>query len=248
MTHRRIVLTRPSNIRRGVSGGPFPTGSEIQLNLTAFAHTHTRAQADTTTNVVSVSAPRARTCTDVHTRTHARTSTREPIPKKPLQTDSVLDQVRALSTADRKLLLDQLLLDRNTTSGGKSQVRDVAMWAASVHQALEKAVGASGGELVGQAVVAKWLGSGTVWKPVADFMQSSKLHELAVADRQQVYNMLATLLVAHAREVSRRSGAPLSVKLVGQCTGNLPGVFESSFPGYLENGLAKMVARAACHA
>jgi hypothetical protein len=74
-------------------------------------------------------------------------------------------------------------------------------------------------------------------------MRSSKLGELQVNVRQAVYRTLGRLLVEHAHEVSRRSGAPLGPKLVGQCVGNLPGVFERSFPGYLAAGLAPVVAR-----
>lgn len=74
-------------------------------------------------------------------------------------------------------------------------------------------------------------------------MTSSKLSELRVVERQAVYNLLAELLVEHAGYVARKSGAPLGPKLIGQCTGSLPGVFEASFPGYLAAGLAPILAR-----
>jgi hypothetical protein len=64
-----------------------------------------------------------------------------------------------------------------------------------------------------------------------------------VVERGSVYRMLAALLVDHARSISDFTGAPLGPKLVGSCTGNIAGVFEKAFPGYVRAGLAKIAAR-----
>ena len=75
------------------------------------------------------------------------------------------------------------------------------------------------------------------------FLQQSGLSACTVNERQQAYHILAELVVQHARYVARKSGAPLSPKLVANCMPNLPGVFEDAFPGYLEAGVAAMVAK-----
>lgn len=74
-------------------------------------------------------------------------------------------------------------------------------------------------------------------------MSVAGLSELPVVDRQAVYNMLADLLVQHAKELARYTGAPFSVKFIANLAQNISGVFDAAFPGYLEAGLAHVVAR-----
>jgi hypothetical protein len=75
-------------------------------------------------------------------------------------------------------------------------------------------------------------------------MRASKLLDLPVLERQQAYNLVAELLVQYAKVAARRSGAPMSPKLVANCSQNVAGVFDSAFPGYAASGLARMVVRA----
>lgn len=144
--------------------------------------------------------------------------------------------VGSLGVEQRKELLAYLALEQQAT---KQPSRDLEMWSVAVVEALDKAIGPS----IGALVIRKQLSASTAWNPVAQFMEASRLQDLTVVERQGIYTLLAKLLVKHAREVAQRSGAPLSGKLVASCAGNLPGVFDGAFPGYLAAGLAPMVAR-----
>lgn len=155
---------------------------------------------------------------------------------------SLLDQAATLSKVEQQELLDHLALQQQLTRKA-SDSRDLDMWSAAVGTALGAAIGDDERGSYGQLLIKRLLGSTSCWRPVEAFMTSSKLSELRVVERQAVYNLLAELLVDHAGYVARKSGAPLGPKLIGQCTGSLPGVFEASFPGYLAAGLAPIVAR-----
>ncbi len=159
------------------------------------------------------------------------------------QVPDLLQKANKLTEAERKELAEALLLGLHLDSKRNGPARDVEMWSSAVHAALQKAIGGSGGDLLGPAVLRKQLAVVSAWQPVEDFMKHSRLVELTVTERQACYNLLATMIVGHARIVARKSGAPLCGKLVSKCTPNLSGVFENAFPGYLEAGLAKVVAR-----
>lgn len=162
--------------------------------------------------------------------------------KEVVQVASLLEQANQLTKTERQQLLDQLALTNQLTASAASN-RDVEMWSQAITDALAEVIGGEAGGDYGVMLVKRVLGSTICWRPVERFMQSSKLAELRVVERQSIYHMLARLLVKHAAYVSRRSGAPLSPKLVGSCVGSLPGVFEQNFPGYLAAGLAPMVAK-----
>jgi hypothetical protein len=156
----------------------------------------------------------------------------------------VADIMRLTANLDpksRQQLLDHLALQAQTP--GSANNRDLDMWSSAVYDALQQFLGASAGAMGGPMVVRRVLTVSTAWKPVESFMQSSKLVEIKVVERQSVYSMLARLLVGHAAFVAKKSGAPLSAKLIANCCGSITGVFESAFPGYLHAGLAPMVAR-----
>ena len=217
MATKRVILAR--RIAVPTSGGT-PNSTPPTLARAA--------EHSTTTNVVGVE------CVAVHGREYASSHAS--------QVEDFVNRMKLLSSGERKKVLDHLLLD--TQLNGESEAdRDISMWAEAVHREVTRRLGSSDGGLVGPGIVRRLVAVGTSWKPVQQFMQSSKLAELQVTERQRAYYLLAELLVRHALVVARRSGAPFSVKLVAQCTNNLPGVFEDSFPGYLEAGLARMVAR-----
>jgi len=153
---------------------------------------------------------------------------------------SLLDQASELSATDRKLLLAKLSLGLHHSRS--DDPRDLDMWVAAVYEGLQTAFGAGDGAGVGPAAVKRTLGSPACWGPVAEFMGFSKLDQLKVAERQSVYQLLAGLVIKHARYVSSHSGAPMSAKLVGSVSVNIAGIFDQAFPGYLASGLAKMVA------
>lgn len=74
-------------------------------------------------------------------------------------------------------------------------------------------------------------------------MRASRLQDLTVPERLLAYRLLAGLLVDYADDLSRRTGAPLSLRLVTSCADKLAGVFDQAFPGYVAAGLAPVVAR-----
>lgn len=153
---------------------------------------------------------------------------------------TLLNQIDLLSANDRKRALDHLALRQLETQGGQNP--DLDMWSSAVHWALERAIASTGGESYGLLLVRRQVGSSANWRPVEAFMADSGLVALNRAKRNGVYVLLAQLLVDHAEYVSDRSGAPLSAKLVAQCAGNVAGLFEQQFPGYLAAGLASFAA------
>ena len=123
------------------------------------------------------------------------------------------------------------------------QTRDVDMWAGAIQTALAALNGGGGGAVQGVMVIKRYVGNPAAWGPVRDFMKTSKLDSLTVTERQSCYNMLAKLVTENAKSVARYTGIPLTTKLVAGCAANISGIFQRSFPGYLESGLALMVAR-----
>lgn len=156
--------------------------------------------------------------------------------------DELLNQAKLLTAKQRQELLDQLSLANKITRTA-DQDRDLDMWVVAVHAALVDVSATSDGSAYGKLLIKQLLAPSQAWRPVQDFMEQSKLCELKVVERASVYHLLADLLVQHASKVSERSGAPLSPKLVGNCTSGIASVFDQAFPGYLRAGLAKIAAR-----
>ena len=250
MAPKRVSLMRavvPLPQRRDVVSTEISRGNSSTTPPTTRSCS---AEYTTTTNVVSV-------VYEAECARHTREGKMELVEENPVKKstvkrwekkysgtpEEVIEQLmpRLVSSAKKKFL-DQLLLERQLEDQTES-VRDLGMWTEAVHRAFTGRLGSADGGLVGPALVRKVVSVGTSFKPVLAFMQSSKLSELTVTERQRAYYMLAELLVQHALVVARRSGVPMSVKLVSQCTNNLAGVFDAQFPGYLEAGLAKMIAR-----
>lgn len=158
------------------------------------------------------------------------------------QADSNVDEIKAkiknLDAAERRELLAALALDLNAP---KQADRDLDMWVVAAHEALAAVAGGRDGAVQAPAVCKRVLG-GSAFQPVLDFMEASRLSKLEVTKRQAVYRTLAELVVRRARKIGSRSGAPLSAKLVANVAGNIGGIFESAFPGYVASGLAHLVA------
>lgn len=152
--------------------------------------------------------------------------------------DNLLARTNELTPTEKRELLDKLALELNSTGPEKGN-RDVEMWASSVHKALTKISGDSYGILL----IKKTLSVGSSWKPVEAFMSTAGFRDCSVIERQGIYNLLAGLLVEYAREVGSHRGIALTPKFVASCATSVAGVFESSFPGYVGSGLAKMVVK-----
>lgn len=162
---------------------------------------------------------------------------------KQVAADNILAQLAALPAAEQKQLLDRAAAAQLLLVESKRADRDVSMWSAAAYDAFCRVIGGVGAAGVGPQVARRLLGAATAWQPVEQFMSVAGLSELPVVDRQAVYNMLADLLVQHAKELARYTGAPFSVKFIANLAQNISGVFDAAFPGYLEAGLAHVVAR-----
>jgi hypothetical protein len=156
----------------------------------------------------------------------------------PEQLSSLID---SLSPQQQKQLLDLLALKASTPDAGEA--RDLEMWSGAIYDALQKALGHAGGAMGGPLAVKRSCGAPSAWAPVRDFLNASGLAKLEVRHRLSTYRVIADLVVAHASRVSKRTGAPLSPRLVCNCMGSVAGIFNAAFPGYLEAGLACVVAR-----
>lgn len=175
-----------------------------------------------------------------------------PLPSPPFRegggegvTPGVVSEIKKLTAtlnpSQRATLLAELSLQATQSDNGS--IRDLDMWSQSVYAALVGANGGLAGGVPGPAVVKRSLASSGTWSIVRGFMSDSKLDLLKVTERQSVYDMLAQMVVKNAVYVSRKSGAPLSPKLVANCSTNVASLFEQSFPGYVRSGLAHIVAR-----
>ncbi len=161
--------------------------------------------------------------------------------KEATDLDSLLKLADQLKPADRKQLLARLALaDGNANVGSE---RDIDMWAQAIYAGLVAAIGHQDGAGQAPMVIKRTMAARSAWGPVADFMASSKLDTLKVVERQAVYGMLAKLVIEKAAYVSQKSGAPLSAKLVSNLTPNIAAIFDGAFPGYLQSGLVRVIAK-----
>lgn len=152
--------------------------------------------------------------------------------------DTALEMLNSLPEAQQRQILDALALKLNTEQETEAG-RELTLWGAAVAEALERETRSS----VGALLARRQLSTRSAWKPVADVLVAAGGNRLTVAERQALLTFLARVLVKHAVTVSARSGAPLSLKLVTNCTGNLPGLVDQEFPGYAAAGLLPIVAR-----
>lgn len=155
--------------------------------------------------------------------------------------EELVKLTEALTPTERKQLLARLSLaaqDQNTR-----QLRDLDMWATAVWEGLLAANGMGEGAGQGPLLVKRAL-AGSAWGPVEGFMEDSGFMDLKVVERQSLYRMLAKLVIEKAQYISRKSGAPLSAKLVANTSSNIASIFDQHFPGYLASGLGRFVAKA----
>lgn len=159
------------------------------------------------------------------------------------QVQKITKLAEQLSPAQRKQLLAELSLQGQASDLGDT--RDLDMWAGSIYSALVASNGGGSGGVPGPAIVKRAVASNGAWGYVRGFMEDAGFDKLKVVERQTVYKLLADMVVQQAKHVSYKSNAPLSPKLVANCSVNVSGLFEQSFPGYLRAGLAHIVARRA---
>lgn len=157
------------------------------------------------------------------------------------QLEKLKQEAAKLPSKDRQELLDHLALQSRTSINARHKdSRDLDLWCSALHDILARDTGALGVGLPGLAVIRKTVAP--LFAPIESFMVATKLQPLKVPDRQAVYHLLARLLVEHAKRASARSHIPLSLKFVASCSTAIPGLFEDAFPGYIDAGLARVVA------
>lgn len=81
------------------------------------------------------------------------------------------------------------------------------------------------------------------WQYVEGFMGTSGFSGSSVTERNAVYQLLGKLLAAHALELNRKFGYPLTPKMLGNVTQHLPTLFEEAFPGYLAAGMGPVIIK-----
>ncbi|HUW47103.1 MAG TPA: hypothetical protein VMW50_15105 [Dehalococcoidia bacterium] len=155
--------------------------------------------------------------------------------------DSLKNTVKNLSEKDRQVLLDYLLLLRQSEKPTSDQERKLNMWTNSLSLALSQMLGQTHHifppPLLTQAR--------KILKDVTEFMSSNDLGNLHTAETKSMYNVLARILVSHAAVVSAKARIPLSMKLVLQTTTPVVSLFDNYFPGYVKAKLLKQVLIAA---
>ena len=154
--------------------------------------------------------------------------------------------VEGMSTAEIKRQLDRLALVLQERTQPSRQDRDLNSFSDAVHEKMGELLAGNVAGNAGPLAVRQLFQAPSTWGPISAFLERAGYLALGPVEKVAVYRFLAELVVRHAYTVSRRSRAPLSPKLVASCSGNLGGLFERAFPGYLRNGLAPMVARRLC--
>lgn len=145
-----------------------------------------------------------------------------------------------LTPTERQALAEKLLAaNLGAVEGG----RDVDQWATAVTEALATALKQRGIPAYGVMPVRKVVGAASAWGPVRTFATSAGLDAFSATDRYSAFQLLAGLLVQAALEVTRRTGAPMSLKLVGNLVPTIASIFDAEFPGYLESGLGSVPFR-----
>lgn len=151
----------------------------------------------------------------------------------------VLELAEQLNPTERKQVLDHLALQSISTKTDHD--RDIAMWSVSVHRALLATLGGLDMAAQGVLVVKRLLSPTAIWRPVADLATALGMEKLPVSERQYAFDVLAQVLMRYAQEASHRSGAPLTIKLVVNCCGNIGAAFDGAFPGYISGGVGPLL-------
>lgn len=155
------------------------------------------------------------------------------------QVEQALSLTASMTPAERQELLSRLSLELKADQPDQS--RELDMWATAVHESLQDALGAQGGASAAPMLVKRAVATREAFAPISEFMERAKLKQIDVQHRLQTYRMLADMLVSHSRKIARRTGAPLSAKLVANCSPSIAALFDAAFPGYLRAGLAQIV-------
>lgn len=158
--------------------------------------------------------------------------------EKQTSAEQLLTLARTLPKPEQRKLLAALAAEQTET--GKD--RDQQAWIDALLAALLKANRGQAGGLPTSFHLKRAMASGG-WSAIAEFMHDSGFMQFTVNERAAAYRLLATLLLEHATEVSRRKNVPKTPQLLASCATNIGALFENAFPGYLSAGIARVVVR-----
>lgn len=176
----------------------------------------------------------------VHIEGSGATPKHEVINFVKVDVETLVASANRMTAAERKELLARLSLSE---SGINGQERDIDMWSGAVYEALLRLAGQGDGASLGPLVIKRLVTAPNAWSPINAFMKASKLDRLTVTERQSVYQLLARLLVQHAKQLADHKGIVFSAKLVVTCGTSIAQVFDRAFPNYVASGIAHIVAR-----
>lgn len=164
--------------------------------------------------------------------------------KTPTQCKNTLQEIislaDSLSTQDQQSLLDHLALQRKASRKVSTDTTRSDLWFGAVTEALDDVLRSGGLASPGLGILKKNYGDSFV--AVETFIKSAA-PTLTVTEKTAFYRILAKLLVEHADFVAKKSGIPLSAKLLFNCMGSLPGLVDNTFPGYTQAGLLPLVIK-----
>lgn len=153
--------------------------------------------------------------------------------------EEIKQKLRELNRKQRKQLLDYLLYLDKEKLPELAQDREILAWGDSVVGKLRIHLPSLSPQIVINPGVLKSLQDSLV--PVQTLFKSSGLCLDTIYKRKAAYDLCAGLLVSHAKQLAAHVKAPLTVRFVLQRAPDLPGLFNSAFPGYLQAGLASKV-------
>lgn len=155
-----------------------------------------------------------------------------------------LDGLSASQLKEVKDYLSLLIQSKasDTRSGlrpSQKLTRDENLWLDSLHLKLSEATGISSSNPL---VASGHDRTRTASFELAEaFLKDAGIWQKESYARKAVYDLLAGLLVAYAKQVTHKLKIPLGMKFVLQNTDKLPELFDLAYPGYLQSGLARMV-------
>lgn len=161
--------------------------------------------------------------------------------------ERVKESLKQLSASELKEVRDYAsLLAQNSASDSRSGLkpsqilsREENIWLSRLHFHLSRATGISSSPPIVAPGRDRSLGAS--FEFVEAFLKQAGIWQKETYSRVAVYDLLADLLVRHARQLAHKVQAPLGMKFVLQNTNKLPELFDLAYPGYLPAGLARMV-------
>ena len=84
-----------------------------------------------------------------------------------------------------------------------------------------------------------------VFREVEQFLVDCKMQELDNKHRKVLYNIIASVLVKYAHDVSLKAKIPVNMKLVLQTTTPIGALVDNFYPGYVKAGVMLILLKQA---